>query len=168
MNENTIKRFWSKVKKTPICWVWQASKRDKGYGAFVWVDDGGKTIQGRAHRFAYELLIGKIPLGLCVLHKCDNPACVNPKHLFLGTKADNNKDMFKKNRNVSGAKKTPVEKCKYKRGKSHHAYRYPFQIIEKIRKDRSSGMSFGNLSKKYTISVGYIYRICKNNGRNHE
>jgi hypothetical protein len=98
MNKNTIRRFWSKVNKSGGCWLWKASKRNKGYGAFVWADEKGDIIQGRAHRFSYELHCGKIPNGLCVLHKCDNPACVRPSHLFLGSKAENNEDMFLKKR----------------------------------------------------------------------
>jgi len=75
------------------CWPWLGSRTVHGYGK---IRDNYKSVG--AHRISYRLNIGKIPRKLHVLHKCDNPLCVNPDHLFLGTQSDNNKDMFKKNR----------------------------------------------------------------------
>ncbi|MDP9301284.1 MAG: HNH endonuclease [Actinomycetota bacterium] len=77
------------------CWPWMGSRIPFGHGRFA-VD--GRLVA--AHRFAYELLVGPIPEGLCVLHRCDNPPCCNPDHLFLGTIADNNADMIAKGRQV--------------------------------------------------------------------
>ncbi len=80
-------RFWSKVKKSDGCWLWQASVNSKGYGYF--------KIQGRcevSHRMAYILHFGSIPEGLHVLHKCHTPACCNPEHLYAGTNAQNQLD----------------------------------------------------------------------------
>jgi hypothetical protein len=74
------------------CWVWQKSKTLAGYG---------KIYDGRpadAHRVAYELFVGPIPSRLFVCHRCDTPSCVNPDHLFIGTHADNMKDMHQKGR----------------------------------------------------------------------
>lgn len=98
-------RFWAKVKRGPGCWEWTAARqphpRGKGftYGMF-WVGSKkagtGKMIQ--AHRVAWELAKGETPDGLKVLHKCDNPACVRPAHLFLGTQKDNTEDMIAKGR----------------------------------------------------------------------
>jgi len=90
-------RFWLKVNKNGPngCWEWTGSKRDKtrGYGGH-W--DGTKGV--RAHRFAWELHHGKVTTGLRVLHRCDNPGCVNPSHLFLGTDLANVQDRDEKGR----------------------------------------------------------------------
>ena len=89
-------RFWSKVDQSKglfDCWLWTASCSTKGYG---WFCLAGRQLH--AHRVAYELAIGPIPSGFCVLHHCDNPPCVNPAHLWLGTQADNGCDMDAKGR----------------------------------------------------------------------
>src|SRR5688500_12201890 len=91
-----IERFWSKVAVTDdpdSCWEWQRAKSDKGYGK---CGLGKRTFL--AHRIAYLLTNGQLP-ELDVLHHCDNPACCNPRHLFLGTHQDNMNDMKLKERN---------------------------------------------------------------------
>lgn len=88
-------RFWSKVKKGDGCWEWQAGKHSGGYGLFHLSRLGRST---QAHRVAYELTHGEIPAGMCILHACDNPPCVNPSHLRLGTQAENRADCVAKGR----------------------------------------------------------------------
>lgn len=89
------RRFWAKVEKLSGdgCWMWTGAKAHFGYGS---VRIRGKTL--RAHRVSWEWAHGPIPNGLCVLHRCDTPACVRPSHLFLGTKAQNTQDMMRKGR----------------------------------------------------------------------
>ena len=100
-------RFWDKVKKTDTCWIWTASKRTPspcgGYGKFA-VGRHRNQKNYMAHRFSWILHHGPIPDGLCVLHHCDNRLCVNPAHLFLGTRRDNADDMLNKERSAKGEK----------------------------------------------------------------
>ncbi len=86
-------RFWSKVQKADRCWLWTGNATKKGYGQIL----VGKKL-GLAHRLSWEIHYGVIPKGLCVLHRCDNPPCVNPAHLFLGSRAVNIYDSCLKGR----------------------------------------------------------------------
>jgi len=91
----TIQRFMSKVCVCDPndCWEWQAGRDENGYGRFNYLGDNVP-----AQRVSYILHKGEIPFGMLVCHTCDNPSCVNPNHLFLGTHHDNVIDMFAKGR----------------------------------------------------------------------
>lgn len=102
MRHNGLQALWNtfvqRLRNCPAddCVTWNFSTDPDGYGRIR----RGKTMQ--AHRAAWVELFGPIPEDLCVLHSCDNPPCCNPKHLFLGTTADNNKDKFDKSRHSFG------------------------------------------------------------------
>lgn len=87
-------RFWFRVDKTGDCWTWTGGTSRNGYGAF-WTKEKRLV---RASRFSYALHYGPIPDGMVVCHRCDNPPCVRPDHLFLGTQGDNMRDMWQKGR----------------------------------------------------------------------
>ena len=114
-NLDRNKVFWSKISRGNWnnCWEFRGAIGNNGYGKF-W--NGNKIIQ--AHRFAYESYYGhKIPLGKLVLHKCDNRACCNPSHLYLGTQLDNMRDMILRGRLVRNSYKSACTKAKFYAGK---------------------------------------------------
>jgi hypothetical protein len=120
-----IQRFWSKVDKSggpDACWIWAAGKTAAGYGEL-----GIHKHIVYSHRLAWILTYGEIHDGLCVCHKCDNPPCCNPDHLFLGTASDNATDMVKKGRNF-----VPKEFAPQGEKHSHHKLT-ELQVLE-IRK----------------------------------
>jgi HNH endonuclease len=108
MDEKTIARFWSKVERggPDDCWPWRGGRDKDGYGHFT----VNRPLPGkgyRAHRLAFSLSVRAVPAELQVLHKCDNPPCCNPKHLFVGTQGDNIRDCVAKGRYVNCAMRSP-------------------------------------------------------------
>lgn len=91
-----MERFYSKVDKTGDCWLWTGCRLSNGYGQFYY-----KGRNHGAHRVSYILSHGEIPEGCVVMHSCDNPQCVNPAHLSLGSHTDNMKDMARKLRQAN-------------------------------------------------------------------
>lgn len=110
------------------CWEWQHATNNIGYGMFRWDRHTMRT----AHRASYEIHIGNIPDGLCVCHTCDNPKCVNPEHLWLGTIQDNMTDKVKKGRNIGRTPgfKHPHATCK------HCGYTGPVTTIGRNHNDK--------------------------------
>ncbi|WP_331186284.1 HNH endonuclease signature motif containing protein [Pseudomonas sp.] len=97
MNDTLPARFWAKVIKADGCWKWSGSKHSFGYGMIMKGGDAKKT-KITASRASWLIHFGEIPEGLHVCHKCDNPECTNPDHLFLGTARDNSQDCIAKER----------------------------------------------------------------------
>lgn len=146
-------RFWSKVEKRgpAECWPWTGARNEHGYG--VMRPEGrrsGPTI--KAHRVAVTL-DGRDPAGLCVLHRCDNPRCVNPAHLFLGTKADNTQDMIAKRRGLVGQR-------------NGQAKLTDAQAAE-IRRRRLAGERRDVLAAEFNVSGASITRIANREGWRH-
>lgn len=134
-------RFWSKVKiKGPHeCWEWQANKT-YGYGLFR-----VKKSTKRAHRYSWENIHGKISPKMYICHHCDNPCCVNPSHLFLGTPQDNDRDRVRKGRQAKGEKN----------GNS----KLDPNTVMKIRKSYISGVSSRKIAAKYGVNKSTILDI---------
>ncbi len=157
-NKKIISSFKRKMiqKGMDECWIWQAALGPKGHGiVYIGTVDGIEYLTN-AHRFSWTYYCGEIPDGLHVLHDCpggDNPSCVNPNHLWLGTNDDNIRDMNAKGRHRCGTSKTPVDQCKYKRGADHHACKLNADIVRKMRSDKQS-MSYAKIAKKYEIPWG--------------
>jgi len=143
-----IDRFYGKFEITDTCWVWKGKKDKNGYGQF-YMNLDKKEISVRPHRFSYMIFKGEIPDGLLICHSCDNPACVNPQHLFLGTQKINIQDALKKER-MNGPKGTKQWLAKFKD-----------DDIREIRKLKSSGMNGNQIAKKYNVNRRVIYDILK-------
>lgn len=164
MTPQAMARFWSHVTvgDADACWPWTAARNEKGYG--VTGIPGRRT--SKAHRVAYAVHHGD-PGNLCVLHRCDNPPCCNPAHLFLGTRADNNRDMIGKGRGRMGQHTAPVLECGYRRGERHHYARLTADIVMAIRSDRSAGLSYSTIAKRHHIATSHAFKVATGRLWNH-
>ncbi len=138
-------RFWPRVRKTAGCWEWTGRRYPRGYGAFT---IGGRGVQ--AHRVAWELARGLIPAGMLVCHACDNPPCVRPDHLFLGTQSDNMCDMAAKGRHP------------YPRGEDHHQARLSNADRAEIRRlYAAGGVTQAAIADRFGVCPSHVSRIVR-------
>ena len=143
-----VTRLWSRVIADPHseCWVWIGYRDAFGYGQ---IGIGGRKLEF-THRLAWQLANGPIPAGLLVLHTCDNPPCVRPSHLFLGTHADNTADMMAKGRH----------RCVPLRGEQNGHARLTGDQVEDIRRFYTGGgISQRRLARLFCVVQGTIGHI---------
>jgi hypothetical protein len=143
-------RFVSKIRKSETgCHEWTAGKNRMGYGVFgVW--ENGRTTVKLAPRIAYSLFKGKIPEGMEVRHECDNPGCVNPDHLVLGTHQENMKDMIERRRAAFGSSNGRT-------GKNHLT---PSRV-RTLRKLHAAGWTLQRLADRFHVSTTTVFKAAK-------
>lgn len=147
-----VRRFLGKFEMTDGCWIWKGSTSGAtGYGRIANYKGKRATAVYLAHRFSFEFFNGPIPEGHCVCHKCDNPQCVNPAHLFAGTIGENNQDMHAKGRNNQQPQP----------GETNPAAKLSEADVARLRAVRAeTGLSYPKLGRMFGIATSHAHRIC--------
>jgi hypothetical protein len=143
-------RWEAKVDKSGDCWLWTGSRNTYGYGQ---LRTGHRGLLEMAHRLAWEFHRGPIPAGMNVLHACDNPTCVNPDHLMVGSQSANAIDMVAKGRQKGG----------------FGTYRHPggagwkldSEIVLEIRRRAEGGESYASISRSFDLTAAMVSRIVR-------
>lgn len=138
MTVGDVSRFLGKVNRSGSCWMWTAAKDRNGYGLFKF-GDTHRVTRG-AHRVAYFVANDELPKGMLVCHRCDNPGCVNPAHLFLGSYLDNSRDCFSKGR------------ARRARGDGHVCAKLTESEVQEIRDRFAAGEAGVALAEEYGVS----------------
>lgn len=149
------RRFWEKVSvpsDPDACWEWRGAARSNGYGAF---NLGGRLLS--AHRISYALEHGGLASDLFVCHTCDNPPCVNPAHLFLGTRSENMADCASKGR----LDLPPL------RGESNPRSVLTVELVEDIRRLRAKGFTYMALAEKFCVGYSTVRDAATGRGWAH-
>ena len=144
-----MKTFHERYVRIPFttCWIWEGCKQgNNGYGAYQ-----HEKKRVLAHRFSYLIHKGEIPKGMSVCHACDEPSCVNPDHLFIGTHADNMRDMERKGRSNSSAR---IEAARMvdKRGELHPSAKLTEQAVIFMRQLKRDGRTYKELSVMFGVN----------------
>lgn len=148
--------LWAHTDRSSGCWLWLGAKDTHGYGYLqrhTWRDDAGKRhmVWAKAHRLSWGFANGReIPDGLCVCHSCDTPACINPDHLFLGTKADNNADKDRKGRGH----------YERRRGAGNPNARLTIDDVRAIR-GMSGSLTQQVIADRFRVAQAYISRVVR-------
>ena len=168
LNDTAPRRFWAKVDKSGTCWTWTARCDDDGYGRFRPSPSTGDT---GAHRVSFVLSGGVLHPGQLVLHRCDNPPCVRPDHLYAGSAAQNTADMDSRGRRVHGnTSVTAVRGDEWQRshaathviarpGEANHAARLTADDVRAIRQRAAAGEIQEALGLEFGISQVHVSRI---------
>lgn len=145
-----VNRFWTHVNKREVneCWEWTAARDKDSYGV-TWAN--GHSIG--AHRMSWIIFNGAIPNGVQVLHKCDNPPCVNPNHLWAGTDGDNKADKISKQRQA--------------RGVDQYSAKLDEAKIREIRIRRINGETLSSIAASYSVTVQTVWKVVKRILWNH-
>lgn len=146
-------RFWRYVRKSEGCWEWTAALGGSDYGTFGL----NRREMVPAHRFSWELHFGPIPPGLLVCHHCDNPKCVRPDHLFMGTPLANTRDMIRKGRRV----------LRPARGEANGSSKLTEAKVLEIRHRRAAGETARALAQEFGVSSPLISYIAKRKAWRH-
>jgi hypothetical protein len=146
-----------RIKETSIpetnsgCWLWEGACDRNGYGWIWW-----NKKRWYAHRASYTAFVESIPEGLCVLHSCDTPSCVNPRHLWVGCRADNNADMLTKGRG-----KNPPYLPEQNVGEKHGLAKLREYEVLEILSLRKQGLSQREIARRFAVDRSQVSRICQ-------
>lgn len=155
-------RFWEKVDKSggpDACWPWTGSTSFWGYGKLGSGGKHGRTLA--AHRLSYEMATGeKLRAGDNVCHRCDNPPCVNPAHLFRGNQADNVRDCIAKGRVCRGSRGVHLL-----HGEKHPASKLTNAEAQEVRAMRKQGLTFQAIGDRFGVHREQARRICSGESR---
>lgn len=161
LKRKDISRFWGHIDKTGNCWLWTKCKDKDGYGKFK-ICLGSKQNQKRlrAHRYAWLVTNGPIPPTMFILHKCDNPPCCNPSHLYVGNHQQNIEDRQRRNRQAKGERAgNHIHVEKRPRGEKHGRSKLTWEQVREIRMRRLESQA--RLAKEFDVSSGTIWFVLK-------
>ena len=162
LTADLVQRFWRKVDQSggpDACWPWTATKRNGGYGVLHIA--GTKVGTVYAHRVSRFIATGRDPLGFLICHRCDNPWCVNPAHLFEGSVADNVADMLAKKRPTCLGKRQPHEAAKVLRGERIASAKLSADQVVTIRHLAGTGENSTTLGQRYGVDSSTVRQIVR-------